>query len=727
MRRLSAASSCALVTASLTALPLAAQPSAAAPPTTPAATVRPSFDGPDPSRPWVLRQAEVPLSRDNFGPLCKTEPAGPPPEYPLSLFPEDEPLQVIQDTREQSGPDTVHWTGHLADVPEHSVRITVTGACAGGPVTLIGTADLDRMRYTYTPAPDRPGHVLVEEVDTWALPARPPDTVGQSGQEPATSGGSARPLRAAAKPVVIDVVVGYTANAKNKVGGVAGMTARINEAESGMNRALAASGVMASVDVVHTYEATGYKGGAVSGEDGKAGDLASKLDTAKDKELGKKAAELRKKYSADLVALLVVVPDGESSGSGDWVDGPTKNTSSAAFSVTDVDSVVQWNNFAHELGHNLGLSHDRATLKDQKDKPGSTYPDGNGWITPDGKYHTIMAYSTHCKVECSPVNQYSNLRNTWHGQLLGDRNNNAARVLQQTAPVIAGYLTPKSPYDRKALTLTATPPQGGSVEPSIWGPYRGATQITVTAAAKKGYAFTGWRLDGTGHPNKQPTMALTMDKPHTLEAAFKKTSTPGATHNVTTSVAPSGGGRIELSPPGGVYTAGTPVTARATPAKGHAFARWTLDGKLAGTSDRITVTVSQDHALRATFKSVKPTTSCAHRAVGAISAAWQATGGAEGRLKCPTGPEKKTPNGKGVHQVFEGGVVYWTKKHGAHPVWGAFLTQWKNLKYEAGRLGFPTSGELPRPGGKKGALQTFQGGTLTWDTKTKKITATYTK
>ncbi|MFE0178774.1 M12 family metallo-peptidase [Streptomyces sp. NPDC059002] len=791
MRRLSLVS-CALVTAVLVAVPLTA-PSAASPPA--ASVVRASAAGPDPSRPWVLRQAVVPLSRDNFGPLCDPAPSGPPPEYPLALFPDDPPIQAVQEYRQQVGEDTVNWSGRVVGVPGHTVHITVTGACTGGPVTLIGTADLGRMQYTYAPAPGRPGHALVEEIDTWAMPKEPDDTLPAERARPAARA-EATAARATADTPVIDVVVGYTTNAKTKAGGEDAMKARIAEAETGMNRALSDSGVPASVDVVHTYEITGYK--EVTSTDDM---LNKKLRKADDEDLGKKAHELRDEHAADLFSVIMDLPSGSDAlGRADLPKEPTADTTDKAYSIVDVGVMASYYTFAHELGHNLALTHTQPEAK------WTTHSQGSGWITPDGKYVTIMRSAYTCPSSCTRIGQYSNTLNTWQGQPLGDKETDAAEVLRANIPAVAAYRAPKKAYDRKALTLTAGPEEGGTVRPSIWGPYRDGknTQITVTATPKEGYAFDGWKLDGHKHGNTEPSMALTMDKGHTLEATFKKAPAPVATHQVTASASPEGGGSVELSPAGGTYKAGDQVIARAKAAEGYDFVRWTLDGQQIGTNEEIAVAVSQNHrlvaefaesktelttsvtpgdqagtirlsepgpyikgrpvvataeaaqgyrfngwtmdgqqagtdnpltvtmdkahTLIAAFEPVKPAAAaCPHPVTGAIAKVWKAQDAAKGRLKCPTGPEKKTPNGKGVQQVFEGGVVYWTKKHGAHPVWGAFLTQWKNLKYEAGRLGFPTSGEQPRPGGKKGVLQKFQGGTLTWDSKTKKITATYTK
>ncbi|MCY0929908.1 hypothetical protein OTB20_27700 [Streptomyces sp. H27-H1] len=71
-------------------------------------------------------------------------------------------------------------------------------------------------------------------------------------------------------------------------------------------------------------------------------------------------------------------------------------------------------------------------------RPYLTTPYSTGYITPDRKYHTLMAYSSACGGPCSAVNQYANTENTGDGQPLGDACNNNAAVARVTTPIISG-------------------------------------------------------------------------------------------------------------------------------------------------------------------------------------------------------------------------------------------------------------------------------------------------
>ena len=66
----------------------------------------------------------------------------------------------------------------------------------------------------------------------------------------------------------------------------------------------------------------------------------------------------------------------------------------------------------------------------------------------------------------------------------------------------------------------------------------------------------------------------------------------------------SGKGAVQLSPPGGLYTAGTEVTAVARPDSGWRFVRW--EGDLSSQEDTLAFTVSKDLFLTAVFEQALP-------------------------------------------------------------------------------------------------------------------------
>jgi hypothetical protein len=102
----------------------------------------------------------------------------------------------------------------------------------------------------------------------------------------------------------------------------------------------------------------------------------------------------------------------------------------------------------------------------------------------------------------------------------------------------------------------------------------------------------------------------------------------------------------------------------------------------------------------------------AHEVRGAIRDAWAAAGWENSPVGFPTSNESRTPTRPGAYNHFERGSAYWSPGTGAHLVHGAIRDAWAANGWEAGRLGFPTSGETPAAGGRR--VQTFERGTITW-------------
>jgi hypothetical protein len=65
----------------------------------------------------------------------------------------------------------------------------------------------------------------------------------------------------------------------------------------------------------------------------------------------------------------------------------------------------------------------------------------------------------------------------------------------------------------------------------------------------------------------------------------------------------------------------------------------------------------------------------------------------------------------GCYQLFKNGTLYWTAETGAQTVHGGIKDKWISAGFENGKLGYPTSGEIPSG---NGVYQTFQGGRINW-------------
>ena len=103
--------------------------------------------------------------------------------------------------------------------------------------------------------------------------------------------------------------------------------------------------------------------------------------------------------------------------------------------------------------------------------------------------------------------------------------------------------------------------------------------------------------------------------------------------------------------------------------------------------------------------------------VGAIDAKYRSLGGCGSMLGVPITNERATPDGVGRYSVFERGSIYWTRKTGAHEVHGIIRDKWKDLGWEPGVLGYPISDEVTTPD-RNGRYNVFEGGSIYWTPET---------
>lgn len=90
---------------------------------------------------------------------------------------------------------------------------------------------------------------------------------------------------------------------------------------------------------------------------------------------------------------------------------------------------------------------------------------------------------------------------------------------------------------------------------------------------------------------------------------------------------------------------------------------------------------------------------------------WTAYGAESGFLGKPTTDSLCGLKNNGCYQLFKNGALYWTSATGTQIIFGGIKEKWVSLGLENGKLGYPTSGEIPTSGG---VYQTFQGGTINW-------------
>ncbi len=222
----------------------------------------------------------------------------------------------------------------------------------------------------------------------------------------------------------IDVLVVYTEEVKTAVGGDIQAQTLAQNAIDATNTAYLNSKIRQRLRLVHSEQTALTEADSLS-------NLRSDAATQ----------SLRNTHNADMVAMLVNSLSG--CGIGYLMNNVGTAFESFAYSITLRTCAVGNLTFAHELGHNMGSTHNP---KNASNNPAYLYSYGH-YI--DGSYRTVMSYSNQCGSGCTRVPQFSNpaiIYNNAPTGLLDTRNN--TRSLENTADVVGSFR-----YSGSSLTL----------------------------------------------------------------------------------------------------------------------------------------------------------------------------------------------------------------------------------------------------------------------------------
>jgi len=214
----------------------------------------------------------------------------------------------------------------------------------------------------------------------------------------------------------IDVLVLYTNNVKNSLGGDTQARNFAQQAIDSTNTAYINSRITQRVRLVRAQQSP----------IGEAGSLSTELSTLRS---NSSVANLRNQYNADLVAMISNANDGCGIG---YLMGSTSGNANNAFTVTSRTCAVGNLSFAHELGHNMGSAHN------PENGSGGTYSYSFGhWV--NGVFRTVMSYSNPCTSGCTRVAYFSNPSVNYSSRPTGTSSRDNARSINNTDVTIANY------------------------------------------------------------------------------------------------------------------------------------------------------------------------------------------------------------------------------------------------------------------------------------------------
>jgi hypothetical protein len=300
----------------------------------------------------------------------------------LNLF-QDVILGAVPDRREFRSQKNFTWYGHIDGIHESEITLVALDGVMAGNVRAAGR--LFQIRYVGN------GAHAVREIDESRfppdgdpIPVSMPKHDAHAIPDPLAADSSAR----------FDVMVLYTPAARSAAGGTTAMMALVNLAVAETNSAYSRSGVIPRVRLVYTGE-VGYT---------EVGDFSTDLSRLRNSSDGfiDHIHALRNAFGADLVSL-IIEGNGSLCGLGYLMTSLSAGFEASAFSVSARNCATGNYTFSHEMGHNMGLRHDR--IADPSTV--TVFPYSHGYIDITHNFRDIMGVASGCG-GCPRIQNFSN-------------------------------------------------------------------------------------------------------------------------------------------------------------------------------------------------------------------------------------------------------------------------------------------------------------------------------
>ena len=405
----------------------------------------------------------------------------PPQTVTLNLF-EDATFTGRIEHVEPTASGYAFWGG-LDGVELGTMTMVVNGDIVVGAVRTPQTV--------YTITTTDTGSYVIRQIDESSLPplAHPLEAPSETGEDSQQSLDVSIPVDDGS---LIDVMVLYTPTAKILMGGRAGIEALIDLYVAQANQAYANSGAFHRIRLASREEADYI-------ESGEALIDIERLEDDSDGYMDHVHA-LRETYAADLVHLLFARTEDYTFAGIASFEGPLGTAMAAPWGGLT---------FAHELGHNMGLLHDRyqAARETEETIEGWHYGYVNQRAFEPGaaestRWRTIMSYPVQCEeilgeeAYCPRLAYFSNPRLTYNGDAMGVSADNpstgvdgpadAVRTLNERRRITANFRRSASSTPRVGLALSSywLSENGGTttVTATLHRPSSEDTKVTISAS-----------------------------------------------------------------------------------------------------------------------------------------------------------------------------------------------------------------------------------------------------